>query len=353
MTAIFISGSIDIVDIAMAMVNTKTSSERGNSMKKFLGLKKISATILAAVALFSGVSTVNADTGKYCGTNGYEYAVFPNSTVYVSQTAYGDYSHSGKNVTDIVPDGRLVAPFSGTIRYIDKSWGYVILESDNKVNWADGTVDKLCVGFMHDNDISDLWVGKHINQGEAFYDKGTKAGSGGSKITGAHVHVIVMAGAFQDTFKSKYSTRGNVYIYNAFYLAPGTSISKSGYAKSNWKYLPDQGSVSQPAPVLRVTTAFNAPTTLKKGKSFGLRGIITADVGTITNVTAYVKGANGNAYYYNVNPSCKTWNAQNTINNSFLFGKLSKGNYTYYVSVTATNGGMCTNYTFSRDFKVT
>ena len=150
-----------------------------------------------------------------------------------------------------------------------------------------------------------------------------------------------------------HATNGNVYIYNAFYLAPGTSISKSGYAKSNWKYLPDQGSVSQPAPVLRVTTAFNAPTTLKKGKSFGLRGIITADVGTITNVTAYVKGANGNAYYYNVNPSCKTWNAQNTINNSFLFGKLSKGNYTYYVSVTATNGGMCTNYTFSRDFKVT
>lgn len=211
-------------------------------MKKIFGLKQVSAIILAVVAMFSGVSTVNADTkvsNRYVGYYGYEYAMFPNSTVYVSQKAYGSYSHSGKNVTDIVPDGRLVAPFSGTIRYIDKSWGYCILESDNKVVYADGTIDYMCVGFMHDNNISNLKVGKHINQGEAFYDKGTKAGPGGSKITGAHVHIIVMKGSFKSSMKSRYSSRGNVYIYNAFWLAPGTKITKSGYSKKNWRYYPD------------------------------------------------------------------------------------------------------------------
>ena len=329
-------------------------------MKKISWLKKISATAMTLVAILSGASVVNADTGmvkgKYYGIYGYEYAIFPNSTVHVSQPAYGDYSHTGKNVTDIVPDGRVVAPFSGTIRYIDKSWGYVILESDNKVIWANGTIEKMCVGFMHDNDISNLKVGQHLNQGEAFYDKGTKSGKGGKKITGAHVHIVIMAGAFNENMKSKYSSRGNVYIYDAFSLPYGTKITKSGYAKSNWRYLPEQNNTctaSQPAPVLRVTTVFNAPTSLKKGKGFGLRGVITADVGTITNVTAYIKGSNGTIYHYNVNPNSKTWNAQNTINNSFTFGKLNKGSYTYNVSVTATNGDRCTNYTFSKDFKIT
>ena len=189
----------------------------------------VMAIILTIASLgFSNANRVAA-AGGTCPSiiANLEYATFPNNTVNVQQTAYGSYSHSGKNVTDIVPSGRVVAPFSGSIKYIDKSWGYVIMQSDNPVRYADGTVDYMCVGFMHDNNISDLYVGKHLVKGQAFYDKGDKKGAGGKDITGAHVHIIVMRGKFSNSMKSHYSERGNVYIYNAFWLTPNTKISKS------------------------------------------------------------------------------------------------------------------------------
>lgn len=212
-----------------------------NNKKGFtrLGLASLVMTIILTITglCVTTKTNVSAASGGTCPAT-LEYAMFPNGILYVSQTAYAKYSHSGKNSTDIVPNGRVVAPFSCTIKYIDKSWGYVIVQSDYPVRYADGTIDYMCVGFMHDNNVSDLKVGMHLNQGQAFYDKGTKAGSGGSKITGAHVHINVMRGKFTTSMKSKYSSRANVYIYDAFWLAPNTKITKSGYAKTKWKSLP-------------------------------------------------------------------------------------------------------------------
>lgn len=312
------------------------------SMKQIrMAVTMLLTVLLANVFGITDLSTVLA-------ARNYEYAMFPNSRVYVSQTAYGSYSHRGKNVTDIVPSGRLTAPFSGTIRYIDRSWGYVILESDDKVVYADGTIAKMCCGFMHDSSISDLHVGMHIEQGQEFYDKGTKSGPGGTRITGAHVHVICMKGAFKNSMKSNYSSRGNVYIYNAFWLSPNTKIVKSGYSQSKWHRLDED----QVTPTLRVTTSFNAPTSIRKGKGFGLRGVITTDVGRITNVYAYIEGDDGIVYSYNANPNSTSWNARNTINNTFMFGRLARGTYTYYVRVTANNNGLTDTYTLSRTFRV-
>lgn len=59
--------------------------------------------LCALLVIIIDVRTVNAET--------YEYAMFPSDVVYVSQTAYGSYSHSGKNVTDIVPNSDIKAPF--------------------------------------------------------------------------------------------------------------------------------------------------------------------------------------------------------------------------------------------------
>ena len=184
--------------------------------------------LCALLVIIIDVRTVNAET--------YEYAMFPSDVVYVSQTAYGSYSHSGKNVTDIVPNSDIKAPFSGTIRYKDATWGYVILESDKEVYYADGSLEKMCVGFMHDNNISDISVGQKIKQGQAFYQKGTQ--SPDNNVTGAHVHIICMRGAFTSEFKSNYSSRGNVYIYDAFYITEQTKITKSGYSSTVWKTKP-------------------------------------------------------------------------------------------------------------------
>ena len=322
-------------------------------MKKVI--QKVVSFIIAVITLVMGVATVNADVAKtslkYAAASGLQYAIFPASTVYVSQTSYSGYSHAGKNVTDIVPTSRVYAPFDCHIVYIDKSWGYVIVESDYDVIYADGTVGKMCVGFMHDNDISDLRVGMSLVQGQAFYDKGTKAGSGGSKITGAHVHVIVMRGAFTKSMKSKYSSRGNVNIYDAFWLTPDTRITKSGYDQNKWRYL--NTTVEAKKPTLTVTRAFNAPTTLNNGKNFGLRGICSVDVGVISSVTAYIQGFNGTEFTYQSNPNSKQFDIRYTVNEQFLFNRLKKGTYVYFVEVKATNGDKVSTYTFSRYFTIT
>lgn len=166
----------------------------------------------------------------------HETAVFPNGTVNVQQVAFGGYSHSGKNATDIVPDGDVYAPFSGTIRYRDTAWNFVWLESDSEVYWADGTFGKMCVGFMHDDDISDLPVGKHINQYQAFYQKGEKEPPGNDMVTGPHVHIIVYRGGYTSALADGYGKKGNSYIYDAFYLTSNTVMKVSGYDVSKWRY---------------------------------------------------------------------------------------------------------------------
>ena len=218
------------------------------------GCAKVIAVIATALLTVSGLgvgANIMASKRVSAAPACIEYAMFPNTTLNVSQVAYGNYSHKGKNVTDIVPNGRVKAPFSGTIRMISHEHGnYVILESDFNVRFADGTIGKMCIGLAHDNNVSDLWVGKHLNQGEEFYDKGTKADSSSSaKISGAHVHVAVFRGSYS-SIKNKYN--GNVYIYDALYLSSGTKVSKSGYASNKWRYLPKSAYPAAPAAVSNV-----------------------------------------------------------------------------------------------------
>lgn len=202
------------------------------------GQEKIVFYLLAVVIVFSAITypiAANADT---LFSDEYEFAIFPNGTVNVSQVAYNSgYSHAEYNATDILPDGDVYAPFTGTIVYVDPSWGYVVLQSKNKVYYADGTLDYMCVGFMHDNNIDDLWETKEIKKGAPFYQAGTKSPPDPKyKITGAHVHIVVMRGKLSN-YTYYYSGSGNVYIYDAFFLTDTTYISRSGYDTNSWKYL--------------------------------------------------------------------------------------------------------------------
>ena len=79
----------------------------------------------------------------------------------------------------------IVAPFTGVIRKIYTSdANEVWLESSEPVIYPDGTVDYMTMMFAHDNDVSNLFVGKVINRGERFYEEGTKGNA-----TGNHVHM--------------------------------------------------------------------------------------------------------------------------------------------------------------------
>lgn len=82
------------------------------------------------------------------------------------------------------------------------------------------------------------------------------------------------------------------------------------------------------------------PSSQRVGRNFGIRGIVTTDCGQITRVYGAILDSNGNTLqsgtYY---PNSSSTNLRYNINNDLIFDKLSAGSYTYYVEVTANNGG--------------
>ena len=89
----------------------------------------------------------------------------------------------------------IYAPFTGIIKKIYATdANEVWLESIEPVEYPDGTIDYMTILFAHDNDVSNLFVGKRINQKEVFYHEGTKG-----NVTGAHCHIECAKGKFTGT----------------------------------------------------------------------------------------------------------------------------------------------------------
>lgn len=127
-----------------------------------------------------------------------EKAMYPIKTIRITQRDHQG-THADCFATDEAgPDGgisSLFAPFTGIIKKIySKDANEVWLESIEPVLFADGTKDYMTIMFCHDNDVSDLWVGKVIKQGEVFYQEGTKG-----YATGNHVHFECAKGKFTGT----------------------------------------------------------------------------------------------------------------------------------------------------------
>ena len=124
-----------------------------------------------------------------------EKAIYPLKNMRITQ-GYEEGTHidsyaiddAGKN-TNIE---NVYAPFTGTIKKIyTQDANEVWLESENPVEYPDGTIDYMTVLFAHDNDISDLYVGKKIKQNEAFYQEGTAGNA-----TGNHCHIECAKGKY-------------------------------------------------------------------------------------------------------------------------------------------------------------
>jgi len=156
-----------------------------------------------------------------------DYAIFPAKILGVTQGAYGSFSHNGEykqNAFDLCNDNKnYFAPFDGTITAIKTSYNAVVLQSDKKVHWADGTYDYMSVCFVHDNDISDLYIGKKIKQGENFYQPGKKAPPG--EYCDVHVHLCVNKG---QTNAGINIFSGDVYPNDAFFITEDIRITKDG-----------------------------------------------------------------------------------------------------------------------------
>lgn len=124
-----------------------------------------------------------------------EKAMYPMKDIKITQK-HGEGTHKSCFAVD---DGgidsgisNVYAPFTGVIKKIyTADANEVWLESINKVEYPDGTKDYMTIMFAHDNSVTSLYVGKVINQGEVFYQEGTKGNA-----TGNHLHFECAKGKF-------------------------------------------------------------------------------------------------------------------------------------------------------------
>lgn len=127
-----------------------------------------------------------------------EKPIFPSKYMRITQ-GYNVGTHKNSYAIDNADkDGGIspiYAPFTGIIKKIyQNDANEVWLESSEKVEYPDGTIDYLTVMFAHNNDVSNLFVGKEIKQNDIFYKEGTKG-----NVTGNHCHIECGRGKFTGT----------------------------------------------------------------------------------------------------------------------------------------------------------
>lgn len=176
-----------------------------------------------------------------------EQALFVMDCLNISQGMNGSYSHMGTYAIDF--PGRdtgidpVYTPFSGTIKAKYSNGNTIWFQSNQPVQYADGTVDYMVLMMVHDNDTSDLWVGRSIPQWTHFYSEGTAGNA-----TGNHIHLECGRGTFYDPYGNGQSWYKNGYgvwmIYNAVQPPDCLALKKStviyttyGY---NWRYAKEQ-----------------------------------------------------------------------------------------------------------------
>lgn len=127
-----------------------------------------------------------------------EKAMYPSKVMRITQK-HGIGTHARNFAVDEAgldgEIGNIIAPFTGIIRKIyTQDANEVWLESVDEVEYPDGTIDYMTIMLAHSNNVSNLFVGKKINQGEAFYSEGTKG-----QATGNHCHFECGKGKFTGT----------------------------------------------------------------------------------------------------------------------------------------------------------
>jgi len=208
-------------------------------MKKTVNLMKrmlaFALAVVSVLTLFTFVQPIEADAATFKSSTSAEPANiqeiwFPAKTMSITQVGFENASHGNQNAIDLVCSTSLVAPFDGRVVYTDTRWGYVVLESIEKVRFANGIVDFACICFMHDNNINDMVKAQKnktiIRQGTPMYQQG---GMDNGKVRGeTHVHLSVYRGKY--TYPSKYGN-GNVFAFDAFWINPEITTRYTGRGK--------------------------------------------------------------------------------------------------------------------------
>ena len=201
---------------------------RPNRMTRLLSFV-LSVLLISALVPFSAFNT-EADAA------GEQYAILPLRVVHISQPANGSFSHKGTKNVDFDLSQKLYAPFDCTV--VEKATSQaagnrIIVQSKNKVHYANGDYDYMTVLTCHDNDISDLYVGKSLSQGQYYYHTGTYG-----YVTGEHTHVCVAKGKYAGQYKNSY---GNWELKNSILPSEALYLHESAVVKYgagyNWRRL--------------------------------------------------------------------------------------------------------------------
>lgn len=142
-------------------------------------------------------------------------AILPLRYIGISQGMNGKTSHIGLKAIDFGWNSNyyeqstvLLAPFDGKVVWKKGSSKAIAFQSNEKVEYADGTIDYMTVITAHDNNAPA--VGKTFKQGEVYSHSGT---AGGVPL---HCHLEVQKGKFQSYTSIKntsYDGRYNSYIF--------------------------------------------------------------------------------------------------------------------------------------------
>ncbi len=136
-----------------------------------------------------------------------EKPLYPSPYMRITQ-GYNIGSHKGSFAIDEAGSDtgidNILAPFTGVVKKVYTSdANEVWLESLDKVEYPDGTIDYMTILFAHDNNVNNLYIGKVIKKGEPFYQEGTKG-----IATGNHCHFECGKGKFTGSgwYKNNYGT---------------------------------------------------------------------------------------------------------------------------------------------------
>ncbi|WP_407384311.1 RICIN domain-containing protein [Ruminococcus sp.] len=191
----------------------------------------------AIIALMIPFRTISIDAAevKIESVGVTQKAMFIMDTVNISQGMYGSYSHMGSKAIDLAGrDGGTdpaYAPFDGKVVYMSTSAAYIIYQSLNPVEFADGTVDYMTVWVMHDDNVGRFYVGQTFSQGQHFFNEGRSG-----YATGNHIHLECAKGTYQGQYKNDYGVwciNNQINPYDALFLSESTTII-DGYGY-NWR----------------------------------------------------------------------------------------------------------------------
>ena len=210
--------------------------------------RSIAAVLLAyiMVALIFETTTVSAATTNNEPVGATQKAMFIMDTVNISQGMYGSYSHQGSKAIDLagIDGGKdpAYAPFDGQIVRVSTSAAYIIYQSLNPVEFADGTVDYMTIWVMHDDNVERFYVGQTFSQGQHFFNEGSSGNA-----TGNHIHLECAKGTYEGQYQNDYGwycIKNQINPYDALYLSESTNII-NGYGY-NWRRTNGNSEVATP-----------------------------------------------------------------------------------------------------------